>query len=106
VDITQLLQIHAYNVHLLQIAAHVIRPPKLAFLAMPGISWQIRPLAYNVRKSITATPAIKRLTLASLAIMVTIYHQLLAALPVPLSHYNAHYAVMLRRVLPVILVII
>jgi hypothetical protein len=64
-------------------------------------------LACNVRKSITAAPAIKRLTPASLAIMVTIYHhQLLAALHVPLSHHNAHYAAMPRLVLPAIPVII
>jgi hypothetical protein len=65
---------------------------------MPGISWQMRLLAYNALKSITAAPAIKPLTPVSLAIVVTIYHhQLLAALHVPLSHHNAHYAVMLRR---------
>jgi hypothetical protein len=63
---------------------------------MQGISWQMRLLAYNVKKSIIAAPAIKLLTPASLAIMATIYHhQLLAALHVPLSHYNAHYAVII-----------
>ncbi len=54
----------------------------------------MRLLAYNVHKSITAAPAIKRLTPASLAIMVTIYPQLLTALRVPLSHHNAHPAAM------------
>jgi hypothetical protein len=62
--------------------------------------------ACNVSKSITAAPAIKHLTPASLAIVVTIYHLLLAALHVPLSHHNAHYAVMHRLAHPVILVII
>jgi hypothetical protein len=55
----------------------------------------MRLLAYNVLKLITAAPAIKLLTPASLAIMVTIYHHPLAALPVLLSHHNAHSAVML-----------
>jgi hypothetical protein len=73
---------------------------------MPGISWLMRLLACNVRKSITAVPAIKRLTPASLAMEVLIYHQLLTALPVPLSHYNAHYAAMPRLALPAIPVII
>jgi hypothetical protein len=74
---------------------------------MPEISWRMRLLAYNVRKSIIAAPAIKHLTPALLAIVVTIYHhQLLAALHVLLSHHNAHYAVMHRLAHPVIVVII
>jgi hypothetical protein len=67
----------------------------------------MRLLAYNVRKSITAAPAIKRLTPASLAITVIIYHhQLLAALPVPLSRHNARFAAMPRLAHPAIPVII
>ncbi len=66
----------------------------------------MRPLAYNVRKSITAAPAIKLLMPASLAITVTIYPQLLAALPVPLSHHNVRSAAMFILVLPAIPVII
>ncbi len=67
----------------------------------------MRLLAYNVRKLIIAAPAIKRLTPASLAIMVTIcHHQLLAALPVPLSHHNVRSAAMPRLAHPAIPVII
>ncbi len=63
-------------------------------------------LVYNVRKSRTAAPAIKRLTPASLAMEALIYHQLLAALHVQQFHHNAHYAAMPRLALPAILVII
>jgi hypothetical protein len=74
---------------------------------MPEISWQMRPLACNVRKLTTAAPAIKRLTPALLAIMATIYHHLLlVALHVPLSRHNAHSAAMPRLALPAIPVII
>jgi hypothetical protein len=74
---------------------------------MLEISWRIRLLAYNVRKSITAAPAIRLLTLALLAIMATIYHhQLLTALHVPLSHHNAHPAAMPKLALPAIWVTI
>jgi hypothetical protein len=74
---------------------------------MLGISWRMRLLAYNVRKLITAAPAIKHLTPALLAIVVTIYHhQLLAALHVTLSRHNASSAVMHRLAHPVIVVII
>jgi hypothetical protein len=73
---------------------------------MPEISWQMRLLAYNVRKSITVAPAIKRLTPASLAMGALIYHQLLTALHVPLSHHNVHSAAMPRLAHPVIPVII
>jgi hypothetical protein len=73
---------------------------------MPGISWRMLLLAYNVHKSLTVAPAIKRLTPASLAMEVLIYHQLLAALHVQQFHHNVHYAAMHRLVLPAIPVFI
>jgi hypothetical protein len=73
---------------------------------MPGISWWMLLLVYNVHKSLTVAPAIKRLTPASLAMKVLIYHQLLSALPVPLSHHNAHSAAMHRLAHPAISIII
>jgi 4-hydroxy-L-threonine phosphate dehydrogenase PdxA len=49
----------------------------------------MRLFAYNVRKSLTAAPAIKRLTLVSPAILVTMYHhQLLAALRAQQFHHS------------------
>jgi hypothetical protein len=72
---------------------------------MQGISWRMRLLVYNVRKLITVASAIKLLTLASHAIMVTIYHQPLAALHVLLSRHNVHSAAMHRLAHPAIPVI-
>ncbi len=55
-------QAAVYNVHLLRTAVRVAKLPKHVFPAILEISWRMRRLAYNVRKSITVAPAIKRLT--------------------------------------------
>jgi hypothetical protein len=100
VVITQLFYI---QYHLLLTAR-----PKSILLAQPVITdtiLQILQLAYNVRKSITAAPAIKRLTPASLAIAVTIYPHLLTALYVQQLYHNAQSAAMPQLALPAIPVI-
>jgi hypothetical protein len=53
------MQVRVYLVPTLQTATHVIRPQKLVFLVIAGITWQILPLVYPAQLLLaTVRPAI------------------------------------------------